>query len=123
MSLGAPVPATEWEGAGRDPEGHLGVRAVTEAPSLAPHPGRTAPSPRLRLLISEGRAVRFACSGRQLPVLLAPPAPAERCGGGEIRAAGTRRVPNGNKPGEASAVARRPWAHSDHLLGPTFGTR
>lgn len=98
MSLGAPVPATEWEGAGRDPEGHLGVRAVTEAPSLAPHPGRTAPSPRLRLLISEGRAVRFACSGRQLPVLLAPSAPP---GQTKARAAG-----GGGKKGKGGSQGR-----------------
>lgn len=41
-----------------EPEGDPGVRAATEAPSLAARLGPAAPSPRLRPLISGGPAAR-----------------------------------------------------------------
>lgn len=56
------------------PQGHSG-------------PGRSAPTLRLRPLISGGQAGRFASSGRQLPAPLAPSAPR---GQTKARAAGGR---------------------------------
>lgn len=135
MSLGTPVPAAAREGAAGTRPTIGGRRAQPREPSPAPH--LAAPSPRLRPLISGGRAGPFASSGRQLPALLAPSAPPgqtkaraaggegrggspgrprlqSRCGGGgEIRAPGTRRAPHGNEPGELGRRARRlarPWA-------------
>lgn len=85
-------------GSGLAPQGHSGL-------------GRSAPTPRLRPLISGGQAGRFASSGRQLPAPLAPSAPrgqtkARAAGGGG--AGRRRREEEGREPGApAPAEPRR----------------
>jgi hypothetical protein len=91
-------------GGGDVPRGSGPRRAI---PGFAP--SRAAPSPRLRPLISGGRAGPIASSGRQLPALLAPSAPPgqtkARAAGGRGRTGG--RGARGARACRAAAAAAR----------------